>query len=225
MDWAAVHGYRDADNPARWQGKIDKLLPARSRGSKVKHHPALPYKEMPEFMKALHIQTGVAAAALEFSILTAARTSEVLGADWSEINFQTNLWVIPEGRMKAAREHRVPLALAAIAVLRKMGAEKGEGPVFPNSRDGRCLSNMAMLSVLKRMGRSDLTAHGFRSTFRDWAAEATDAPREVAEIALAHAVGNAVEAAYRRGDLLEKRHQLMAAWADYCCPLSTPKSP
>jgi len=220
LAWAAVMGYRQRENPARWKGCIDHLVPSHNKLGPRKHHPALPYTEVSDFMATLRCQDGVAAAALEFAILTAARTSEVIGAQWSEIDFTRRLWIVPAERMKASNEHRVPIAAAAIKVLRDMEHLREGDFVFPNSRTKGQLSNMALLSVLKRMGRSDLTTHGFRSTFRDWAAEVTDAPREVAEMALAHAVGNAVEAAYRRGDLLEKRRKLLADWADYCGPTS-----
>lgn len=216
LDWAAANGYRDGDNPARWKGKIDMLLPGRTKTSRVKHHPALPYDEIPSFMSTLRDQPGVAAAALEFAILTAARTSEVLGASWSEVNFSTSTWVIPANRMKAGREHRIPLSNRTVCILKVMEKLRIGEAVFPSSHSGKHLSNMAMLSVLKRMGRSDLTTHGFRSTFRDWAAEKSNFQREVAEMALAHAIGSAVEAAYRRGDLFEKRRQLMEAWSSYC---------
>ncbi len=216
LAWAAVMGYRQRENPARWKGCIDHLVPSHNKLGPKRHHPALPFTEMPDFMATLRCQDGVAAAALEFAILTAARTSEVIGAQWSEIDLARRLWIVPAERMKAGNEHRVPIAAAAIKVLRDMQHLREGNSVFPNTRTKGPLSNMALLSVLKRMGRSDLTTHGFRSTFRDWAAEVTDAPREVAEMALAHAVGNAVEAAYRRGDLLEKRRKLLADWAEYC---------
>jgi integrase len=215
LDWAKVRGFRQGENPARWRGHLDALLPARGKVRKVTHHAALPYDQIGAFMAALRTREAVAARALEFMILTAARTGEVLGAGWEEINLQGRVWTVPPDRMKAGREHRVPLSWDAVALLKK---ERGsaEGLVFPGERRGKPLSNMAMLMVLRRMGRTDLTAHGFRSTFRDWAAECTSFPREVAEAALAHVVGDKVEAAYRRGDLFEKRRRLMDAWATYC---------
>lgn len=216
LDWATVRGYREGDNPARWKGKIDMLLPGRSRATKVKHHPALPYTEIPAFMLRLRSQLGNAAMALEFAILTAARTNEVLGASWSEIDFVSRTWTIPEPRMKSGREHRVPLSQNAMILLRKVKETSIGEFLFANPQSQRPLSNMAMLSVLKRMGRQDLTTHGFRSSFRDWVSERTDAQREVAEMALSHSIGNSVEAAYRRGDLYEKRRILMAAWDKYC---------
>jgi integrase len=216
LDWAKVRGFRQGENPARWRGHLDMLLPVRSKVRKVKHHAALPYSEIGAFMAALRTREAVAARALEFMILTAARTGEVLGARREEIDFQAKVWVVPPSRMKSGREHRVPLSRAAISVLKEMQAHHQGDLVFPGDRRGKPLSNMAMLMVLRRMDRADLTAHGFRSTFRDWAAECTSFPREVAEAALAHVVGDKVEAAYRRGDLFEKRRHLMDAWATHC---------
>jgi len=218
LDWATVRGYRKGDNPARWRGHLDKLLPKRSKVAKVEHHPALPYAELPEFVKALRAQAGTAARALEFLILTAARSGEVIGARWEEFDLDQATWVVPGARMKAARPHEVPLPPRAVAILRAQEATRLGDFVFPGMRPKAPLSNMAMLAVLKRMGRGDLTAHGFRSTFRDWAAEQTNYPGEVAEMALAHVVGNKVEAAYRRGTMKEKRRQLLADWARYCEP-------
>lgn len=216
LDWAKVRGYRQGENPARWKGHLDHLLPARAKVQKVEHHPALPYAEIGAFMKALREHEGIAAKALEFTILTAARTGETIGARWSEIDFAENVWTIPEGRMKAGREHRVPLCDTALSILKEMEQLRDGEFVFPGRREGTALSNMAMLQLLERMGRGDLTVHGFRSTLRDWAAEVTAYPREVAEMALSHAIGDKVEAAYRRGDLFEKRRQLMQDWAGYC---------
>ena len=216
LDWAKVRGFRQGENAARWRGHLDALLPARSKVRKVKHHAALRYAEVGTFMTELQAREGIAARALEFTILTAARTGEVLGARREEIDFQAKVWVVPPNRMKSDREHRVPLSRAAISVLKDMQARHQDDLVFPGDRRGKPLSNMAMLMTLRRMGRNDLTAHGFRSTFRDWAAECTNFPREVAEAALAHVIGDKVEAAYRRGDLFEKRRRLMDAWAAYC---------
>jgi len=217
LDWAKVRGYRDGENPARWRGHLDKILPRRSKVQKVKHHPALPYSEVGNFMVALGIQDGTAARALEFIILTATRTSEAIGARWDEIDIAKRLWTIPATRMKAQRPHRVALSSAAVAVLEKQkkASIKSEF-VFPGMKDKRPLSNMACLAVLDRMRRNDLTVHGFRSTFRDWAAEQTNFPREVAESALAHVVSDKTEAAYRRGDALMKRQALMEAWGKRC---------
>ncbi len=216
LDWATARGYRQGENPARWRGHLENLLPARSKVRRVEHHAALPYPEIGAFVIELRQQEGVAARALEFAILTAARTGEVIGARWDEINIAARLWTIPAERMKAAKEHRVPLSDAALAIVNAMAAIRTGDHVFPGGRAGRPISNMAMLMLLRRMGRGDLTAHGFRSSFRDWAAERTGFPAEVAEMALAHAVADKVEAAYRRGDLFEKRRQLAEAWAKFC---------
>jgi integrase len=222
LDWAAVRGHRKGENPARWRGHLDKLLPARGKIRKVEHHPALPYDELAEFIAALRDQEGVAAQALEFLILTAARTGEVIGARWGEVDLEESTWIVPAARMKAGREHRVPLSAASMAVIEEMREIRDSDFVFPGAKRGRPISNMAMLAVLKRMNRADLTAHGFRSSFRDWAAEQTNFPREVAEMALAHTVGDKVEAAYRRGDLFEKRRQLADAWARFCAAPASP---
>ena len=216
LDWATARGYREGENPARWRGHLENLLPRRSKVRRVEHHAALPYAEVAGFMTRLRQQEGIAARALEFAILTAARTGEVIGAKWSEINVAERLWTVPGERMKAGKEHRVPLADAAMVVIEQMKAIRSSDYVFSGARRGRPLSNMAFLMLLRRMGRADLTAHGFRSSFRDWAAERTNSPAEVAEMALAHAVSDKVEAAYRRGDLFEKRRQLAAVWAKFC---------
>jgi integrase len=217
LDWAKVRGYRAGENPARWRGHLDKLLPARSKVRKIEHHAALPYAELPGFLVSLREQEGAVARALEFSILMAARTAEVIGARWDEIDLLEKIWTVPAARMKAGREHRVPLSARALAILEEMQRHPHaeEGFVFPGGKLGRPLSNMAFLMLLRRLGRDDLTAHGFRSTFRDWAADRTNFPAEVAEMALAHAVSGKVEAAYRRGDLFEKRRRLMDAWAEF----------
>jgi integrase len=216
LDWAKARGFRGGENPARWRGHLDQLLPARSKVRKVKHHAALSFDEITPFMTELREREGVAARALEFAILTAARTGEVLGATWDEINLRSRTWTIPAHRMKGHREHRVPLSDAAIRVLARMQELKSGELVFPGNRNGKPLSNMALLMVLRRMGRGDLTTHGFRSSFRTWAAERTGFPREVVEAALAHVIENKVEAAYQRGDLFEKRRRLMIEWAKYC---------
>jgi integrase len=221
LDWAKVRGYRNGENPARWKGHLDVLLPARSKVRRVEHHAALPFAEIGGFMAALRRYEGVAASAFEFTILTAGRTNETLGARWSEIDLAGKTWMAPAARMKAKRDHRVPLSAAAITVLDEMAklrpaGDSGSAYVFPGQRLGKPLSNMAFLMLLRRMKRDDLTAHGFRSSFRDWAAERTAFPPEVAEMALAHAIADKVEAAYRRGDLFEKRRQLMDAWAQFC---------
>ena len=216
LDWAAARNMRTGDNPARWRGLLMHLLPIRSRTSAVRHHPALPYARVGEFMAALRLEEGTAARALEFSILTAARTSEVTGARWDEVDMGRATWIVPADRIKAGKEHRVPLSAPALAIIRAMDKTRQGEFVFPGGRKKRPLTNMAMASVLKRMDRNDITVHGFRSSFRDWAAERTNYPREVAEMALAHAVGDKVEAAYRRGDMFEKRRRIMADWAKYC---------
>jgi integrase len=218
LDWAKVGGYRGGENPARWRGHLDKLLPARSKVRKVKHHAALSYSELPSFLVKLREQDGTAARALEFTILTVARTGESISATWDEINIREKVWIIPAERMKAGREHRVPLTAHALRILEEL--KPAQGPeariIFAGAKAGRPLSNMAFLMLLRRMGRGDLTAHGFRSSFRDWAAERTNFPSEVVEMALAHAVGSKVEQAYRRGDLFERRRRMMAAWATFC---------
>jgi integrase len=216
LDWATVRKFRDGENPARWKGHLDNLLPKLSKVRKVKHHAALPYDELGNFMVGLRKQKGISASGLEFLILTGCRTSEGIGAAWTEIDFDKAVWTIPSERMKSGKEHRVPLSAAAVKVLKGMKDIRLSDYVFPGSKKNMPLSNMAFLQLLKRMKRSDLTVHGFRSTFRDWAAERTNYSREVAEMALAHAVGDKVEAAYRRGDLFEKRKGIMKDWASFC---------
>ncbi len=216
LDWATVRGYRRGDNPARWRGHLENLLPQRSKVQRVEHHPALPYGEIGAFMGTLRQHDGVAAVALEFLILTATRTSETIGARWDEIDIDHAIWTIPADRIKAGKEHRVPLSAPAMAILKRLNKIRQGDFVFPGGKVKNPLSNMALLALLKRMGRADLTAHGFRSTFRDWTAERTNYPREVAEMALAHTVSDKVEAAYRRGDLFEKRRRMMEEWARYC---------
>lgn len=217
LDWAAARKFREGDNPARWRGHLDKLLPARSKVTKVRHHPALPYTELQGLMEQLRGMDSVSAKAMEFTILTAARTGETIGATWEEIDFAGKVWTVPPQRMKSGREHRVPLTDRALAILDKMPRETEGGFLFPGARKGRGLSNMAMLELLRGMdGTEGLTVHGFRSTFRDWAAERTNFPRELAEAALAHVLSDKTEAAYQRGDKLEKRRRLMAAWEKFC---------
>jgi integrase len=216
LDWSKARGYREGENPAGWRGHLDKLLPARRKVRKVEHHAALPYVELPAFMAELRQREGMAARALEFAILTAARTGEVLGAQWSEIDFDAKLWTVPADRMKGRRQHRVPLSDRVMEILGSLTREAGSPYVFAGAREGRPLSNMALLMMLRRMKRDDLTAHGFRSSFRDWAAETTGYPGDLVEMALAHVVSNATEAAYRRGDMFEKRRRLMNDWAAYC---------
>lgn len=216
LDYASALKHRSGDNPARWRGNLDSLLPNPAKVAKVENHAALPYADMGAFMALLRHQQGTSAALLEFIILTAVRTSEAAGAQWDEFDLDGKTWTIPGARMKAGREHRVPLSAAAVKVMRRMETIRESEFVFPGMRDGKPLSNMACLTLLKRMKRTDITTHGFRSAFRDWAAETTNHPREVAEMALAHAIESKVEAAYRRGDLFEKRRKLMDAWATHC---------
>jgi integrase len=217
LDWATVSGHRPkGDNPARWRGHLDHVLPAPGAIAKVKHHAALPWGEVAAFMADLRGREGVAARALEFAILTAARTNEVVGLRWPEIDFGAATWTIPAQRMKTDKEHRVPLSEAALALLRKLYTEDGNDLIFIGAQAGRGLGDRALAEVLARMERSDITVHGFRSTFRDWAAEVSHHPNHVVEQALAHAIGNAVERAYRRGDLFQKRRVLMQEWAQFC---------
>jgi integrase len=237
LDWAKVRGYRSSENPARWRGHLDKLLPARSKVRAVKHHAALPYERTGAFMLDLRGREGTAAKALQFTILTAARTDEAISMRWDEIDQAAKLWTVPAERMKGKRSHRVPLSEPALAILREMmptGADNiGRKYVFRGAKPGRPLSNMAMLELIRRMnaerevvglakwtdpkqGGTEVVPHGFRSTFRDWAAERTNFPREVAEAALAHIDGDETERAYQRGDLFDKRRRLMTAWAEFC---------
>jgi integrase len=218
LDYAKARGWRKGENPAQWKGYLSSILPKPSKIKAVQHHPALPWKDMAPFMASVKEEAGTPALALRFLILTAARLGEVLGATWSEIDLDERVWTIPASRMKAKREHRVPLSPPAVALLQEMaqaGTDAGAF-IFGGRRQGRPLSNMAIQEVLRRMDRGDITAHGFRSSFRDWAAEATDYPAEVAEMALAHTVGSKVEAAYRRGDMFDKRRAIMEDWAKHC---------
>ena len=216
LDWATARGYRTGENPARWRGHLENLLPKKSKVRRVEHHAALPYAKIAEFMVGLRQQEEIAARGLEFAILTAARSGEVIGVRWNEISVAERLWTVPAERMKSGREHRVPLSDAALTVIERMVAFRQGDFVFPGAKAKLPISHSAMLTLLRRISGEDLTVHGFRSAFRDWCAEATNFPSEVAEMALAHAVGDKVEAAYRRGDLFEKRRQLAEAWAKYC---------
>lgn len=216
FDAAKVKGLREDDNPARWRGHLQLLLPGRTRGAGVRHHPAMPHDQLPDFMQGLKTRISTAARALEFLIHTAARTSEVINLTWKEVDRDAAIWIVPAERIKAGKDHHVPLTVPALAVLDAM-ALLGTGPdqpVFP-SRSGKALSNMCMEMLLRRMGCDDATVHGFRSTFRDWAGDETDFPRELIEHALAHQVGNAVERAYRRGNALAKRRRLMDDWSRF----------
>jgi integrase len=223
LDWATVRGYREGDNPARWRGHLSEVLPARGKIQKTNHHAALPIDEVSAFMTALREQQGVAARALEFTILTAARTGETIGARWQEIDFANATWTVPAGRMKASKEHRVPLSKPALQLLRDVPREKNNPFVFIGPYKAG-LSNMAMAATLQRMGRNDITVHGFRSTFRTWAGERTAHPVQVIEQSLAHSIGSKVEQAYARGDLFAKRARLMAEWGRYCTSKPTEAS-
>jgi integrase len=233
LDWAKVRGHRGGENPARWRGHLDHIYPALSAAKKAKrtrvgrdgHHAAMPYDEVAAFLSELRQRTGNAARALEFAILTAARTGEALGAKWDEINVGAAVWTVPASRMKGGQEHRVPLSSRAVEIIKEVAGLRQSEYVFCGDREGEPLSNMALLMALRRMGRSDVTVHGFRSSFRDWAGEQTNFPREIAEAALAHVIENKAEAAYRRGDALEKRRKLMEAWAQYVGRSVTESSP
>lgn len=216
LDWATVRKYRSGENPARWKGHLDKVLAAPSKIQKVEHHKAVPIDEYPRFMAELRQRDGLAARALEFTALTAARSGEVRGAKWSEIDVQTAVWTVPALRMKAGNEHRVPLSRAAMDLLRMLPRLDDAGLLFPGIK-GQPLSDMSMTAVMRRM-KVDAVPHGFRSTFRDWVGERTHYPRELAEQALAHTLASKVEAAYRRGDALEKRRQMMEEWALFSFP-------
>jgi integrase len=229
LDAATVRGFRQGPNPAQWKGNLAHILPARTKVREVEHHASISFDDTPEFLAALRQREAMSALALEFVIFTAARTGEALGAQWGEIDLAAKIWTVPARRMKAGREHRVPLSCAALAVLEKIqplalmkdGKPNPAAPVFPGPRRALPMSNMVLLMLLRRMNRADLTVHGFRSCFADWAAERTAYPREVVEMALAHAVENKTERAYRRGDLFEKRRRLMGDWARFCeTPLS-----
>lgn len=215
LDWATTRGYREGLNPARWKGHLDTLLATPSRIAKVEHHPALPAAQMYDFMRRLREHEGLGAKALELAILTACRSGEVRGATWGEIDLDGKTWVIPSDRMKAGREHRVPLSDDALNLLRNLHSDdvKPDTLIFP-SRKGTALSDMTLTAVMRRM-KVEAVPHGFRSTFRDWVAESTNYPHDVAEMALAHTISNKVEAAYRRGDLFEKRRALMNEWARF----------
>ena len=213
LAFAKVQGYRSGDNPAAWTGNLEHALPAPGAIAKVAHHAALPFVDLPAFMVQLAARQGIAARALEFLILTAARTGEVVGARWDEIDLAAKVWTVPAARMKGRKEHRVPLTDRAVALLKVLPREADF--VFPGFKKDSAVGNMSLPMVAKRMGYDTITVHGFRSAFRDWAAERTNAPNHVVEMALAHAIDDKVEAAYRRGDLYVKRTKLMADWARY----------
>ncbi len=218
LDYAITNKYRSESNPARWRGNLDKILPAPSKVSKVKHHAALPYADVGPFMALLRGQAGMGARALELAILTAARSGEVRGATWQEFNFDTAIWTIPGNRMKAGKEHVIPLPQRAIELLKGLNPGEDFSLVFPNTK-GAPLSDMTLTAVLRRM-KVNVTAHGFRSTFRDWAGETTAYPREVIEHALAHQLADKSEAAYARGTLFQKRRKLMDSWGEFCATVA-----
>ena len=215
LDAAKAQGLRNGENPARWRGHLDQLLPKRQRLTRG-HHAAMNYADVPAFMANLQARQATAALALEFAILTAARSGEVLGARWDEFDLERAVWTVPAARMKAGREHRVPLSRRALKIVKAMHEARDGDFVFPGQKPGKPLSVMALEMVLRRMKIDGVTVHGFRSAFRDWAAECTNFTNEVCEAALAHVIENKAEAAYRRGDLFDKRRKLMEAWASYC---------
>lgn len=234
LDWAKVRGYRKGENPARWKGHLDHILPARNKVQKAKHHAALDYRDIHSFMNELKAIEGMGARALEFTILTATRSGEVRGATWAEIDEKANVWIIPAERMKTGREHRVPLPTEALALLERLPRMFGTDFMFPSAKNTQ-LSDMTLTAVIRRMHEAKIknggagwldstgkvvTAHGFRSTFRDWAGETTPYPREVIEHAIAHQLKDKAEAAYARGTLFGKRRRLMADWAIYCNTVS-----
>lgn len=225
LDFAAAHKWRDQANPARWRGHLDKLLPRPSRVKAVVHHPAMPYVELPVFVAELRANGSMSARALEFLIMTATRTGEVLGAEWREVDLEAGVWTVPADRMKARRDHRIPLSGRALDLLAGLPRVAGNRYLFPGARQGRPLSSTALLQLMRSMGygpvvgsRGLYVPHGFRSSFRDWAGETSTFPGDVVEMAIAHAIQNKTEAAYRRGDLFDKRRALMEAWASWCAP-------
>lgn len=217
LDAAKAKGFREGENPARWRGHLDHLLPKPSKLARG-HHPAMPYESVPAFFADLRKREATAALALELCILTAARSGEILGMRWAEVDLEKKVWTVPPHRMKAGREHRVPLSSRAVTILRQLKKLATGDFVFPGQARNKPLSNMAMEMVLRRMELEDVTVHGFRSSFRDWAGNVSSFPRELIETALAHVIGDKAEQAYRRGDALEKRRKLMDAWASYCEP-------
>jgi integrase len=216
LGWATVHHYRTGDNPARWRGHLEHALPARSEVAEIEHHAALPYKQAAAFVGKLRQDTSVMGRCLEFITLTASRLTQTTHATWSEIDLETRVWTVAGSRMKSGKEHRVPLSAVAVAILKEMAAIKHSDYVFPGYKQGRPLGHNGLWTLARRVADADITVHGLRSTFRDWAADCTSYPNHVVEMALAHPVGDKVEAAYRRGDLFEKRRRLMGEWARYC---------
>lgn len=231
LGWATVHGYRSGENPARWSGYLSEIFPKRSAVREVEHHPALPYAELPAFMQLLEKSNGIGSWVMRFLILTATRTTEARAAEWAEFDMERKLWEIPAARMKAKRPQRIPLSEAAMEILQEMKAFNDalavpSKYVFPGQKQGKHPSEAIMLALLKRIDRKDIVPHGFRATFRIFIAEQTTFPREVAEAALAHAIADKTEAAYQRGDYLEKRREMMDTWGAYCVPtLSRTVSP
>jgi len=215
LDYAKAIGLRTGENPARWTGHLDHILPSRQKLTRG-HHAAMPYEDVPAFMTRLKDVEGFGARGLELCILTATRTSEVLKAEWGEVDFKAKIWTVPAARMKAGKDHEIPLSDRAVSVLRGLHEKRLSDFIFPGAKPGKPLSNMAMTAVMRRMECGAFTVHGFRSSFRDWAGDATSFPRDIAEMALAHKVGDAVEQAYRRSSALAKRRKLMEAWASYC---------
>lgn len=227
LNWAAVHNYRSGENPARWRGHLDMILSARSEVAPVKHHEALPYSDIPKFMADLRKRDSISARALEYTILTAVRTSDTIGGVRTEVDEKDKVWTIPAARLKGKKgkrktNHTVPLSKAAFTILEMVPHD--DKHLFAGGKEGQSLSNMAMAELLKSMGYGSITVHGFRSTFRDWAAEKTAYPNEMCELALAHVVSDKVEAAYRRGDMREKRRRLMEDWAKFCASPAAAKA-
>jgi integrase len=212
---ARARGLRTGENPANWRGHLASLLPPRSRVRPVVHYPALDYRNLPELMAKLRANNSISARALEFTILCAARTGEVLGAKFDEIDLEERVWVVPAERMKAGQEHRVPLSARAVSILRELGAIRLGNHIFPGGKRGKPLSQGALLMLLRDL-HPTITVHGFRSTFKDWASETTSFPDHLSELALAHVSADKVRAAYARSDLFQKRRELMEAWVDYC---------
>jgi integrase len=219
LDWARARGYRSGDNPARWKGHLDHLLPAQPRAKRVVHHAALRYSDIPVFTQKLRQRNGSDARALEFIVLTAARSAEATNADWNEFDLANGIWTVPSGRMKAGKAHRVPLSSCALALLERTPPDCREGYVFSGSHRGRPVGGTTVWRLARELAGVDITVHGFRSSFRDWAAETTGYPNHVVEMALAHAVADQTEEAYRRGDLFEKRRRLMDEWSAFCAAI------
>ena len=215
LDFATVKGWRTGENPARWRGHLKNALPARQKLTRG-HHAAMPYAEVPAYVKRLQSAEAMAARGLEFLILTASRSGEVLGAKWPEVDLEAAVWTVPAERMKAGKEHRVPLTPRAVVIIEALQETKVNDFIFPGERKDAPLSSMAFAMLIRRMKVEQYTAHGFRSAFRDWAGDETSFPRELAEAALAHRVGDETERAYRRSDALDRRRKLMVAWMDFC---------